>query len=244
MRILITNDDGINAEGIRVLAEWAKTKGEVTVVAPKVEQSGKSHAIDFTRLIEIKEVDPVPGVRAFSMDSTPADCIRYAVLGLKERYDLILSGVNRGFNLGKDIVYSGTAGAIFEGGRLGIPGIAFSTQPDSFEGARKYIDKVYNFITDNGLLDKNLLYNVNIPDSHGRIRITKQGGIYFHDEFIYRGDNMWEQTGYIIGDNEGDSELDTDSVRDGFISITPLISGRTNTSVFEEIKIFVNKSCH
>lgn len=236
MRILITNDDGVFAEGIRVLCEWAKTKGEVTVVAPKVEQSGKSHAIDFTRPIEIKKVDLMDGVEAYSMDSTPADCIRYAVLGMKGKFDIVFSGVNRGFNLGKDIVYSGTAGAIFEGGRLGIPGIAFSTQPDTFEGAKKYLDTAYDFIIENGLLDKNMLYNVNIPNTDGKIRITKQGGIYFHDEFKYLGDDMWEQTGYIINDNEGDPNLDTDSVRDGFISITPLVSGRTNMAVFEEIK--------
>lgn len=236
MRILITNDDGVFAEGIRVLCEWAKTKGEVTVVAPKVEQSGKSHAINFTRPIEIKKVDLMDGVEAYSMDSTPADCIRYAVLGMKGKFDIVFSGVNRGFNLGKDIVYSGTAGAIFEGGRLGIPGIAFSTQPDTFEGAKKYLDTAYNFIIENGLLDKNMLYNVNIPNTDGKIRITKQGGIYFHDEFKYLGDDMWEQTGYIINDNEGDPNLDTDSVRDGFISITPLVSGRTNMAVFEEIK--------
>lgn len=236
MRILITNDDGVFAEGIRVLAEWAKTKGQVTVVAPKVEQSGKSHAIDFTRPIKIKKVELMDGVEAYSMDSTPADCIRYAVLGMKRQYDIIFSGVNRGFNLGKDIVYSGTAGAIFEGGRLGIPGIAFSTQPDTFDGAKKYLDTAYSFIVENGLLDKNMLYNVNIPNTDGQIRITKQGGIYFHDEFKYLGNDIWEQTGYIVSENEGDPELDTDSVRDGFISITPLMSGRTNYAVFEEIK--------
>ena len=236
MRILITNDDGVFADGIRTLAEWAKTKGEVTVVAPKVEQSGKSHAIDFTRPIEIKKVDLMEGVTAYSMDSTPADCIRFAVLGMKEKYDIIFSGVNRGFNLGKDIVYSGTAGAIFEGGRLGIPGIAFSTQPDSFDGAKKYLDKVYSFIVENRLLEENMLYNVNIPNRDGEIKITKQGGIYFHDEFKYLGDDMWEQTGYIINDNEGNPDFDTDAVRDGFISITPLVHGRTNMPVFEKIK--------
>lgn len=236
MRILITNDDGIFAEGIALLAEWAKTKGEVTVVAPKVEQSGKSHAIDFTRPIEIKKVDLMDGVRAYSMDSTPADCIRFAVLGMNEKYDLILSGINRGFNLGKDIVYSGTAGAIFEGGRLGIPGIAFSTDPKTLDGARAHLDRAYNFIMENDLLDENMLYNINLPNAHGEIRITKQGGIYFHDEFKYLGDDIWEQTGYIVSENEGDPELDTDSVRDGFVSITPLAHGRTNTVVFDKIK--------
>ena len=236
MRILITNDDGISAEGIRVLAEWAKTKGEVTVVAPKVEQSGKSHAIDFTRPIEIKRVDFMDGVTAFSMDSTPADCIRFAEFGLKEKFDIIFSGVNRGFNLGKDIVYSGTAGAIFEGGRLGIPGIAFSTDPTTFDGARKYLETAYNFIIDNRLLEENLLYNVNLPNAHGKIRITKQGGIYFHDEFTYMGNDIWEQGGYIVTENEGDDSFDTDSVRDGFISITPVVAGRTNLSVYDKIK--------
>ena len=236
MRILITNDDGINAEGIRLLAEWARRLGEVTVVAPKVEQSGKSHAIQFVEPIEIKEVELIEGVKAYSMDSTPADCVRFAVLGLKEKYDLLLSGVNRGFNLGKDIVYSGTAGAIFEGGRLVIPGIAFSTEPKTFDGARKYIDKAYRFIVDNGLFEKNPLYNVNIPNSHGNIRITRQGGIYFFDEFKKLDGDMWEQTGYIIEENEGNPEFDTDSVRDGFISITPLVNGRTNMAVYEEIK--------
>ena len=236
MRILITNDDGINAEGIRVLAEWAREKGEVTVVAPKVEQSGKSHAIDFTRPIEIKNCSLMEGVRAFSMDSTPADCIRFAAFGLKEEFDIIFSGVNRGFNLGKDIVYSGTAGAIFEGGRLGIPGIAFSTQPDSFDGARRYLEKAYSFIMDNRLLDKNLLYNVNLPNEHGEIRVTRQGGIYFRDEFYYKGDDIWEQGGYIIKDKEGDPFTDTDAVRDGYISITPILSGRTNMPIFEETK--------
>ena len=95
MRILITNDDGINAEGIRVLCAWARTKGDVTVVAPKVEQSGKSHAIDFTRPIEIKEVALADDITVWSMDSTPADCVRFAVLGMKWQFDLVISGINR-----------------------------------------------------------------------------------------------------------------------------------------------------
>jgi 5'-nucleotidase len=236
MRILITNDDGIGAPGIRVLAEWARGLGEVTVIAPKTEQSGKSHAIDFTRPIEIKKVEYMEGVTAYSMDSTPADCIRFAHFGLKEEYDLVLSGINRGFNLGKDIVYSGTAGAIFEAGRLGINAIAFSTHPKSFDSAAKYLDKAYGFITDNNLFDLCRLFNVNIPDGEGEIRVTRQGGIYFHDDFVYTGNDIWEQTGYIINDNEGDATLDTDSVRDGFISITPLLSDRTNMPVYEIIK--------
>ena len=100
MRILITNDDGIFAPGIKLLAEWAKTIGEVTVVAPKVEQSGMSHAIQFVHPIEIKKVDLIDGVEAWQMDSTPADCVRFGIIGLNRQYDLVLSGINRGVNVG------------------------------------------------------------------------------------------------------------------------------------------------
>ena len=128
MKVLITNDDGILAPVLPSLIAFVRSfASEVVVVAPKVEQSGKSHAIDFTRPIEIKRVDIAEGARCYSMDSTPADCVRYAVLGLKETFDLVISGINRGYNLGADLVYSGTAGAIFEAARLGIKGDAISS---------------------------------------------------------------------------------------------------------------------
>ena len=152
MKILITNDDGIENIGIRLLAEWAKKLGEVTVVAPKVEQSAKSHAIDFTRPIEIKKVPIMEGVTAYSMDSTPADCVRFGVLGLKEKFDLVLSGINKGVNLGADIVYSGTVGAVFEAARLGIKAIAFSSFPSDQIEASKHFDEVYEYILKNNLL--------------------------------------------------------------------------------------------
>ena len=157
MRILITNDDGLAAPVLPHLVRWARKLGDVTVVVPKVEQSGKSHAIDFTRPIEIKEVEIADGVTVWSMDSTPADCVRFAVLGKKMEFDLIISGINRGFNLGKDIVYSGTCGAVFEGARLGIKGIALSTEPTSYEAAIARLDSLWSFIEEKKLLDKNNL---------------------------------------------------------------------------------------
>lgn len=236
MRILITNDDGILSPALPRLARWAERLGSVTVIAPKTEQSGKSHAIDFTRMIEVKRTDIGEGIEAFAMDSTPADCVRYAVLGRGVKYDLVISGINRGFNLGKDIVYSGTVGAIFEAARLGIPAIALSTHPGDFDSAVENLEYVWEYIEKNRLLSVSSLYNVNIPAEPRGIRITRQGGIYFTDEFIYRGDNMWEQTGAVVDTNEGSDELDTDSVRDGYISITPLIYERTDRSVFNKLR--------
>ena len=233
MRILITNDDGIYAPGIRLLAEWAKTLGEVTVVAPKVEQSGMSHAIQFVKPIEIKRVDLMEGVEAWQMDSTPADCVRFGIVGLEREYDLVLSGINRGVNVGIDLMYSGTVAAIFEAGRLGAKGIAFSTFPHSQEFASKYFSKVYDFINDNGLFDKNPIFNVNIPDEVVGIHLTYQGSPYFSDVFKKGEGDYYIQAGKKIEDvRPDDIKRDTVSIHKGYISVTPIITTRTNLEMF------------
>ncbi len=235
MRILITNDDGINAPGIRMLAEWAKTIGDVTVVAPKVEQSGMSHAIQFIDPIEIKQVPFMDGVEAWQMDSTPADCVRFGIMGLEREYDLVLSGINRGVNVGVDLVYSGTVAAIFEAARLGARGIAFSTFPDSQEFASQYFDSVYKFITDKNLFEKNLIFNVNIPDEVNGMHLTYQGSQYFSDIFKKADGDMYVQVGSRIEDVcPDDLKRDTVAIHKGYISITPLLHLRTNMELLND----------
>ena len=239
MKILITNDDGIENIGIRLLAEWAKKLGEVTVVAPKVEQSAKSHAIDFTRPIEIKKVPLCDGVTAYSMDSTPADCVRFGVLGLKEKFDLVLSGINKGVNLGADIVYSGTVGAVFEAARLGIKAIAFSSFPSDQEGAAKYFDQAYNYIVGNGMFEENGIFNVNIPQEVKGIRMTYQGSPYFSDSFVLADgeEGIYVQEGAPVPDEcPEDMDRDTVAILHGYITVTPLLATRTNMQAFEKFK--------
>ena len=183
MRILITNDDGYKSPILPVLASWAKKHGEVTLVAPKSEQSGKSQSIDFRNAVEIKKVDIVEGVDCYYVDSTPADCVRFAVTGLKKEYDLVISGVNCGYNLGSDINYSGTIGAIMEGARCGFRGIAVSTDFDILMESEQYFDELFQYFTEKKLFKYNNLYNVNIPHKPVRgFRITKQGGIFYSDD--------------------------------------------------------------
>ena len=236
MRILITNDDGISSPILPILARRAQELGEVTVIAPKVEQSGKSHAIDFTRPIEVKRVDIGEGIRAYSMDSTPADCVRFAAFGLKEHFDLVISGVNRGFNLGKDIVYSGTIGAIFEAARLGIKGVALSTDPRTFEAAEAKLDTVFEFFKEHKLLERNTIYNVNIPLDDKGVLVTRQGGIYFTDDFVLREGDIYVQVGEMAKNDSTDLSLDTVAVINNYISITPLISEKTNLPLFEALQ--------
>lgn len=236
MKILITNDDGIASPALPRLAMWARQHGDVTVAAPKVEQSGKSHAIEFYREMEIKKVDIGCDVEAYCVDSTPADCVKYAVLGLGVRYDLVLSGVNRGFNLGGDIVYSGTAGAIFEAARLGLRGIALSTDVDSFEPAFERLDEVYAYLCEGGLLEINPLYNINFPKNSHDIRITRQGGMFYVDEFVPRGNDMYKQEGREIQFDGSDLDVDINAVRSGYISITPLTAVRTDFETYYRLK--------
>ena len=236
MRILITNDDSITAPVLPELVRWAMKLGDVTVVVPKVEQSGKSHGIELHKAFEVKKVDLIPGVEAYTVDSTPADCVRYAVLGMHKEFDLVLSGINKGFNLGLDIMYSGTAGAIFEAQALGIPAIALSTDPKSFEPALAQLDTVYDYFLEHDLLGKWKLYNVNFPTQFKGIRITRQGGPLYSDDFPDIGDNLVMPTGKYVYENRDDMTLDTDAALHGYVSICPMTMERTCLDVFNDLQ--------
>ena len=171
------------------------------------------------------------------MSSTPADCVRFGVLGLGKKFDLVLSGINCGVNLGADIVYSGTVGAIFEAARGHIPAIAFSAFPDGQEIAAKRLDEVYEYIKSNNLLNECPLFNVNIPNDATAIRMTYQGSPYFSDRFIRKDGDIFVQEGEPIPDVcPDDIDRDTVAVLKGYISITPLLATRTDMSTFEKYR--------
>lgn len=245
MRFLITNDDGIQSPGLAILAKWARTVGEVAIAAPKEQQSGKSQSIELTKHIEVTKV-PFEGVEeAYMIDSTPSDCVRIALRGLRLPCDIILSGINYGWNMGADINYSGTCGAVFEGSFLGKKAIAFSCGVKSYEGAEKNLGRVYDYLLNNGLFRYNDIYNVNFPDEPRGIRITRQGGHYYEDNFVlsdtkpghYRAD------GFCVHKNLHSDEVDTDAVADGYISVTPLSLDRTAASfhlLYDQQKNFID----
>ena len=236
MKILVVNDDGIEAEGIRVLARWAQSLGDVTVVAPKVQQSAKSHSINIYAAFSVAPANLLPGLKAISVDSTPADCVRVAERVLKEPYDLVLSGINRGYNMGADIAYSGTCAAIFEAAYCGWPAIAFSTWPEDFEAAGANLDRVWAYIQKHRLLEICPLLNVNIPPEGGDIYITRQGGPYFKDDYDDMGDQMVKARGFSVHDGSFDTEKDLDVVLNGHISITPLSVSRTDEAAYRKMR--------
>ena len=236
MRILITNDDGIQGEGLLHLVNWAKKLGEVVVAAPKVEQSAKSHSIQIHDRFEAKKVEYLPGVTAYAVDSSPADCVRLLVLGLGEQFDLVLSGINRGLNVGSDIMYSGTVAAVFEAAALGLKAIAVSTEPKAISVAWEHLDRVWEYFCKHDLLEKHNIYNVNIPLDASAIRITRQGGPYYSDDFLPEENDMYRPKGKPVYAPSSDC-LDTDTVLTRKeISVMPLTIQRVDMAVYEDLQ--------
>ena len=234
MRILITNDDSISSPVLLPLAKWAQKLGQVTVVAPKYEQSAKSHAIELRHPFEVKPV-ALEGIEAYTVDSTPADCVRFAVLGMHREFDLVISGINKGLNVGRDIMYSGTVAAIYEAANLDISAIALSTEPEDFQPALLQLDRIYDFFIKHDLMGKNMLYNVNIPLKSKGIRITRQGGPLYSDDFPPIGNDLYQPKGKLVYEDQHDDTLDTDAAIHGYISISPLSLERTRLDLFAEL---------
>jgi 5'-nucleotidase len=224
--ILVTNDDGVHSEGIKALADALKPFGDVTVVAPIQEASAIGHALTLRRPLRIDTI----GSGVFAIDGTPTDCVNLAITTvLKRKPDLIVSGINKGWNLGDDVTYSGTVSGALEGALLEIPSIAVSTQrvKDECEFGPSAVAaaSVAHAVLERGL-PKFTLLNINTPKGPNKgFKVTVQARRNHvtvvsermdprHREYywIEEGENEWEPH----------DRSDYQAVRDGYISITPL----------------------
>ncbi len=227
--LLVTNDDGIHSKGILVLAKALQEVGEVFVVAPDREESAIAHSLTLHRPLRVEKIKK----NFYAVDGTPADCVHLGVnVLLPKRPDLIISGINKGGNLGDDVTYSGTVSAAFEGTLLGIPSIAISLVSRShfrFEPAARFAIRIARYVIHHGL-PKDTLLNINVPhlreDKLKSYKITRQG------RWVHNGSGVIEKTdprgkkyywigsGQFIFDREKDSDFE--AVSKGYISVTPL----------------------
>ena len=236
MRILITNDDSIRAEQLLPLIRWVRKLGEVTVVVPLVEQSGKRHGIEIHAPFAFQKVQLEEDLWGYAVESTPADCVRFAVLGLQEKYDLVISGINRGYNLGVDSLYSGTVAAAREAALLGIPAIALSTNLGYYDRVHEQLPRVFDFRQKHQLLGCHGLYNINIPENPKGFRFTRQGGPYYSADFQLSDDGMCTPNGVCVHQNAGDLTVDTDATVSGYISVLPMTADITNWDVYRQLQ--------
>ncbi len=232
-RILVTNDDGFDAPGLRALADALESVGHVVVVAPDREHSGASHALTFRRPLRVTRV----AADRYRIDGTPTDCVHLGVFELAGgRTDLVVSGVNRGYNLGDDVTYSGTVAGAMESALLHVPAIAVSTAaadqggPD-YDGAAEVARGLAEQVLRRGLPDGRFL-NVNVPPPPRRgSRVTRQGTRTYRAVVVERIDPKGEPYYWIGGpDTTPTDESDGDhrAVRDGLVSITPMHADLTH----------------
>jgi len=233
MRILLTNDDGVGSPLLADLAARLADLGDVDVIAPAADMTGVSRALSLSGPIAVDEILLPDGRPAFAVGGTPADCVRFAALGLAGRPpDLVVSGPNRGLNLGDDVAYSGTVAAALEAALLGLPAVALSQQAgadggyDASELGRLTMRLVP--LLASGALPPGVVINVNAPArASGRVRVARLGRRVYRPQLRPAGEDESGRRHYrLYGSGplrlEGEAGTDIAAVADGCIALTPL----------------------
>ncbi len=246
MRILLTNDDGIQSAGLKALADALVGAHDVTVIAPDRNWSVSGHNRTMDRPLRISDLQMGEGYKAYSTDGSPADCVALANLGfLEQKPELVISGINHGNNLGDDITYSGTVAAAMEAIISGIPSIAVSMDIDPIwpvDVGAQFVSRLVEQITEHGI-DPDVLLNVNLPnlphDEIKGVQVTTLGKRIYEDQLIKREDPRGK-TYYWIGGSiirsEGDKGTDVAAVADGYVSVTPIHMDMTNHRLLETLR--------
>lgn len=249
MKILVSNDDGYRADGIRALAAALKDLGQVTVVAPDRNRSGASNSLTLDMPLRVQEAEP--GV--YCVQGTPTDCVHLAISGLFDyQHDMVVSGVNDGANLGDDVLYSGTVAAAMEGRFLGLPTLAISLCT-SDTGARHFTTgaQVARMLVSRLLeqpLERAMILNVNVPDlpfdALRGFRTTRLGKRHPAEPVIEARDQR-NRVVYWIGPAGAGADAgegtDFEAVAQGFVSVTPLLSDLTRYSALDTVQGWLEK---
>lgn len=240
--ILVTNDDGVYAPGLRALFDAVRSLGRAVIVAPEQDKSAVSHSLTMNRPLRVRELEP----DVYTLDGTPTDCVTIGMNKvLSKRPDLIVSGINPGPNLGDDISYSGTVSAAIEGTMYDVPSLAFSLAGDApfdFDIAAGVAWKLASMALSFGL-PENTLLNINVPDRTAPeikgIRFTRQGRRVYKNA-IQETFDPWQRKHYWIGGGtvhwSGGDNTDEDALRKGYISVTPIQLDLTNHGGIDFLK--------
>lgn len=246
--ILVTNDDGIFAPGIKALVEVARQLGDVIVVAPDSPQSAKGHALTLTDPLRLKPVKQFEGIECYACSGTPVDCVKIAkdFISKKRPIDLCVSGVNHGSNASINIIYSGTVSAAMEASLEGIPSLAFSLLDFSFdanfEPAKPYMKEIITKTLEKGLGDCKLL-NINFPKSETfkGIKVCRQANARWVENYVEaedpRGEKYYWLTGEFINSDKG-TDTDLWALENGYISIVPSQHDLTHHTALPHLKHF------
>jgi len=249
--ILLTNDDGVHAEGLRYLRMAAEKVGSVYVVAPESEQSAVGHSITLYDPIKVREVMVDGDFFGFAIGGTPADAVKLGIYSLlPRRPDLVISGINDGANLGINVLYSGTVSAATEAAILGVPAMAVSLAQKKyppFPWTLPHVETLAKMILKCGL-PSGVALNVNIPalppEKVLGIKLTRQGLTKFRESFEQREDPRGNRYYWLTGEataDEKEDNTDVAAVKSGYVSATPLYYDLTAHSHMEELECYLKK---
>lgn len=243
--ILVTNDDGVNAKGIKALVEMVKGLGEIYVVAPNRANSGKSNSITVEVPIRIKKVKEEENLHVYSCKGTPVDCVKLALNKILPRTpDFLVSGINHGANTSVSVLYSGTMGATIEGCLNGIPSVGFSlndfNSKADFSQSVLFGRRIFQNVIKNGL-QKYVCLNVNFPTGEIKgVRVCRQADGAWKEEFDHRkdpfgGDYFW-LTGHFKNAEPKAEDTDEWAIQNGYASVVPTLIDMTAHQLVEELK--------
>lgn len=238
MNILVVNDDGFDAVGIKILAKKLIKYGDVTIIAPNSPRSASSHAIEVRNPITVKKEEDYLGIEVYSQSGFPADSVRLSETLTNKQFDICFSGINNGLNLGTDIIYSGTTASAREAFIEGMYSVAISCDRDAFEIAENELDELLEYIFDNELFSHKYTLNINFPigsykKSKG-IKLAHQGIKLFKTNFIKEeNDNYRESWHYTELDKNPDSDVFL--ANEGYITIVPISLDQTNYKELDEL---------
>jgi len=245
--ILVTNDDGIYAKGIRTLFETVSEFGDVVMVAPDSPQSGMGHAITIHQPLRLNPTDIYGDIEALACTGTPVDCVKLAICEvMKRKPDLLVSGINHGYNTATNVLYSGTMSAAVEGAMEGIPSIGFSfgdfNANADFSGTVDVIRSVVRGVLEKGM-QKGVCLNVNIPPIKNGpvkgIKVCRQAHAYWADRFENRVDQFGKPYYWLSGDFEDQQPTDgTDLhwIEEGYATVVPTQFDLTSYSAIKELE--------
>ncbi|MDI6602316.1 MAG: 5'/3'-nucleotidase SurE [Thermoanaerobacteraceae bacterium] len=252
--ILLTNDDGIYSPGIHTLAQTLSQKYEVVVVAPDRERSAISHAITMHKPLRVNKLHNEEPYKSYYVNGTPADCVKLSIeVLLKNKPDFIISGINRGANLGTDIIYSGTVSAAIESYLYGIPALAVSIEEYDnlkYDFTSSFISEFLSQIIFENDKHINFLLNINIPgDGDAKyikgVRITKLGLVKYENSFDERTDPRGKKYYWLLGkklDMTNIEGTDVNSIENDYISVTPLHVDLTDYGAVNNLESLLDKT--
>lgn len=239
MKILICNDDGIESNGLKILAEKLSDKNEILVIAPDGNRSACSHTLTVRESIKITEYGKIRGCKAYAISGSPADCVKIARHVFGDFVpDVVLSGINKGHNLGSDIMYSGTVAIAYEAAFFGFPAFAFSAFSHGESNFNLYADIAVEILYKlMPITDKSGIWNVNFPDINLQIKgkkFTPLGAKVYVDEYIKDSDGKYKINGIIDNSSEF-CDCDVEWNKKGYITITPLKYDKSDYGILKTV---------